>query len=76
MNKDLLQKHIKHYKKDKAEDPEQFDLDWTERQEHVNKYQSYTEKKLMAMDEEELYEYISPLWAMMIWGNKGMLSSN
>lgn len=24
------------------------------------------------MDEEDLYEYISPLWAMLIWGVTGL----
>lgn len=70
MNKKLLQKHIENYKEEKANDPEQFNLDWTERKEHVKKYQSYTEERIEAMDEEDLYEYISPLWAMLIWGNK------
>ena len=70
MNTDLLQKHIKNYKQDKADDPEQFNIDWTERKEHVKKYQSFTEQKIVVMDEEAIYEYISPLWAMLIWGNK------
>lgn len=62
MNKELLQKHITHYQKEKEANPEQFQEDWVERQEHIAKYQGY--------DEEDLYEYISPLWAMLIWGNK------
>ncbi len=70
MNIDLLKKHINHYKEEKARNPEQFEDDWTKRQEHIKKYQSYTEEKLAAMNEEDVYEYISPLWAMLIWGNK------
>lgn len=67
MNKDLLQKHIKNYQKEKADNPEQFQEDWAEREEHVRKYRSYDREKLLAMDEEDLYEYISPLWAMLIY---------
>ncbi|OCA03797.1 hypothetical protein [Akkermansia glycaniphila] len=31
---------------------------------------SYTKERLLALTEEELYDYLSPLWAMLMWGNK------
>ena len=76
MNKDLLQKHIKNYQKEKASNPEQFQEEWTEREEHIKKYQGYDKTKIHSMDEEDLYEYISPLWAMQIWGNKRYVTDN
>ena len=33
-------------------------------------YKGYTSDKIASMNEEEFYEYISKLWAMIIWGNK------
>lgn len=32
--------------------------------------QSYTKEKLLYMSEEELFDFIAPLWAMAMWGNK------
>lgn len=32
--------------------------------------QSFTKEKLLNMSEEELFNYIAPLWAMAMWGNK------
>lgn len=43
---------------------------WTERRERRNYYQSFTKAKLLAMTEENFFEYISKLWSMLIWGNK------
>ncbi|MFH5833193.1 hypothetical protein [Halalkalibaculum sp. DA384] len=76
MNKDLLQKHIKKYQQEEAANPDQFQEDWSERQEHITKYQGYDEATIHAMDEEDIYEYISPLWAMQIWGNKRYVTDN
>ena len=76
MNKELLKKHIKNYQKEKETNPDQFEDDWSERQEHITKYQAYDEETIQAMDEEDIYEYISPLWAMQIWGNKRYVTDN
>ena len=43
---------------------------WAERRERRNYYQSFTKAKLLAMTEEDFFEYISKLWSMLIWGNK------
>lgn len=70
MNITLLKKHISNYKKYKEQNLEEFRNDKTERDLHVLDYQNYNREKIMQMTEENLYEYISPLWAMLIWGNK------
>lgn len=41
-----------------------------EREERELYYQSFTKEKIISMDEFEFTEYISKLWAMLIWGNK------
>ena len=68
MNKDLLIKHLDIYLKRLTANDEFNDL--KEREERETYYKSYTQEKIIAMDEEEFYEYISKLWAMIIWGNK------
>jgi hypothetical protein len=70
MNKDLLRKHIQNYKAEKEQNSAEFLSDWEERRDIVQTYQSYDEETISKMDAEDLYEYISPLWAMLIWGNK------
>lgn len=70
MNKDLLRKHIQNYKEEKEQNSAEFLSDWEERRDIVRTYQSYDEQTISKMDAEDLYEYISPLWAMLIWGNK------
>lgn len=30
----------------------------------------FSKEKLLSMSEDELFDYISPLWAMVMWGNK------
>ncbi|TYP94894.1 hypothetical protein LX73_0187 [Fodinibius salinus] len=37
MNKDLLQKNIKNYQEETV-NPDRFQEDWSERQEHITKY--------------------------------------
>lgn len=76
MNKKLLQKHITNYLEDKSTNPEQFKEEWAEREDHITKYQGYDEDNIRSMDEEDIYEYISPLWAMQIWGNKRYVTDN
>jgi hypothetical protein len=70
MNKELLKKHIGRFVLDATQKPEKFDKDFKERTDLVRYYQSFTEEKILSMLEEDIYEYISKLWAMLIWGNK------
>lgn len=41
-----------------------------ERNSRVVYYQSFTANKIKNMTIDELYDYISNLWSMLIWGNK------
>ena len=68
MNKDLLNKHLNSYINKVKTEVEISDL--KDREEREIYYKSYTFDKIISMDENEFYEYISKLWAMIIWGNK------
>ncbi|UCE65117.1 MAG: hypothetical protein JSU85_09565 [Candidatus Zixiibacteriota bacterium] len=70
MNTELLKKHVKSYLSYSKKEPEKFREDMKERGELIAYYQSFTHDKILKMDEEDIYEYISKLWAMLIWGNK------
>ncbi|HPD57891.1 MAG TPA: hypothetical protein PKW17_11670 [Smithellaceae bacterium] len=70
MNTELLKKHIESYKNNLKKDPEKHNNDLNERKERINFYQSWTKEKISSMTEDDLYSYISKLWAMLIWGNK------
>ena len=70
MNKDLLRKHIKKYLAFLGHDPQLATKEQEERRAKVKFYQSWTANRLLKMSEDDVYDYISPLWAMLIWGNK------
>jgi hypothetical protein len=70
MNMPLLKKHIAAYKKHIHEDHEKHVQDLSERKQRTDYYQAWTKDRLLKMTEEEFYEYVSKLWAMLIWGNK------
>jgi len=70
MNSQILIRHIKHFIEDMKENPDRFNKDYKERLLMVDYYQSFTREKIIAMTEQDIYEYISQLWAMLIWGNK------
>lgn len=68
MNKEILYKSLNKYFSDLNKTQSLSDLN--ERNERENFYRSFTYEKIINMDEDEFYEYISKLWAMIIWGNK------
>lgn len=70
MNKQLLHKHIKSFLNNLERQPEKLKSDHLERIERIHYYQSWTKEKILKMSEEDLLEYLSKLWAMLIWGNK------
>lgn len=70
MNENLLKKHISNFISNSTTHPEQFREDFKERSDFINYYQDFTEDKILSMTEEDIYQYISQLWAMLIWGNK------
>lgn len=70
MNRSLLRKHIKAFIGSARKNPEQHKRDIEERRSLAEYYQSFTRDRIASMTGEDLYEYISRLWAMRIWGNK------
>lgn len=70
MDVELLRKHIKSYTERIKNLGEEQKQDIAERKERIEFYQSWTKERLLKIDEENLYTYISKLWAMLIWGNK------
>lgn len=70
MNIEKLKIAIKEFSKNRKNNSAYYEENWTERKERKEYYQSFTKDKLIAMTEDEFYEYISKLWSMLIWGNK------
>lgn len=66
----LLRKHLADYVRLMKEAPQAFAETTRERRERVVYYQAWTADRLRVMTEEDLLEYLSKLWAMLIWGNK------
>lgn len=70
MNKQKLQSAISAFVKNKKANAAYYDENWAERSERKAYYQSFTKDKLLAMTEDDFFEYISKLWSMIMWGNK------
>ena len=58
MNKTKLQAAIAAFVKNKKANTAYYDDNWTERKERKVYYQSFTKGKLLAMTEEDFFEYI------------------
>lgn len=70
MNIHLLKEHISNYKRwIKANEAKTLD-EKKERDSLSQQYQLYTRERILSMTSEDVYNYIAPLWAMLIWGNK------
>jgi hypothetical protein len=67
---ELLQRHIQDWKTKLAQDPALAAEKKRERVERVSYYQAYAREKIAGMSEDDFYDYIARLWAMLIWGNK------
>jgi hypothetical protein len=70
MNIELLKKHIDSFLRKTKEDEAKFAKDYQERLELAAYYREFTKDRIMSMVEDDVFEYISQLWAMLIWGNK------
>lgn len=70
MNVELLKQLAKEYVEKYKKIPAQFETELQDRRSMANFYGQYTEKDIMAMTSEGVYEYLHGLWAMMMWGNK------
>jgi hypothetical protein len=70
MDISILQKHIHSYKKYTEDKSSKYKEESKDRLERRRYYQSLDRERLLAMSVDEFEEYISKLWAMLIWGNK------
>ena len=70
LNIELLRERIAAWKAKLEQDPQRAALDKQERANRAAYYQAQTPEKIRNFNEDNFYEYISKLWAMLIWGNK------
>ena len=70
MNRTKLESAISAFVKNKKANAAYYDDNWAERKERKAYYQSFTKDKLLVMNEEDFFEYMSRLWSMVMWGNK------
>ena len=70
MNTQQLIKHLSSYRIWSKENEQQSSRDAKEREVLVNNTQNYTKEHLHNMSDIEFFDYIAPLWAMKMWGNK------
>lgn len=70
MNPQQLTQYLTTFRKWVKANKAQAISEQNEREQLALHIQDYTREKLLSMTEEELFDYIAPLWAMAMWGNK------
>lgn len=70
MNEKLLKEHIHNLSEKVRKEPEKYKTDFKERNDHIALYQGFNKVKILSMKEDDVYQFLSGLWAMLIWGNK------
>lgn len=70
MNKQQLNNYLTLFKQWVKANNNQATSEQAEREMLANNVQSYTKERLQTISEDEFFDYIAPLWAMAMWGNK------
>src|SRR5947199_334426 len=70
MDRNLLRQHIQKFVADAKRDPNKIERDLKEHIELTTYYQQFSRERMLTMTAEDVYDYLSRLWAMLIWGNK------
>jgi len=70
MNRALLTQYLRAYLEKLEHAPAQAARELKERRERLAYYQGWTAKRLRTMSRDDLLEFFTRLWAMLIWGNK------
>lgn len=70
MKAELLEKYVKEYRKRSIANPDDYRDARLERKGRVAWFQAWDKNRLSALDPDTLEEYMSPLWAMRVWGNR------
>ncbi len=68
MNADLLKKHVKPFVQNSG-DPDLI-AEQKQRLDLSQYFRSFVRDRIMVMTPDEVYAYLSQLWAMQMWGNK------
>lgn len=66
MNNAKLKNAITEFSKKRKLNAAYYEDNWSERKERKRYYQSFTKDRIIAMTEDEFFEYISKLWSMLI----------
>ena len=70
MNEQKLIKYLASYKEWLMKNPSAANEVKQEQMEAQQKAHAFTKERLLSLSEDDLFEYLSPLWAMAMWGNK------
>lgn len=70
MDNDLLLSYLLKFKQWNEAHKIEVNQERIVREELIASVQSFTRERLENMTEDDLYTYLAPLWAMVMWGNK------
>lgn len=67
MNEQKLTKYLASYKEWLTKNPSAANEAKQEQMEAQQKTHAFTKERLLSLSEDDLFEYLSPLWAMAMW---------
>lgn len=70
MNEKKYLSYLESYHKWLKDHKEKASEEIAEREAHAKEMRKYDKKRLLSMSADDIYDLISPLWAMIMWGNK------
>jgi hypothetical protein len=70
VNTSLLRDHIKNYLSKLRDEKVKHEDDLKERAKRKAYYSSWIAQRILSMTKDDLYDYMSQLWAMRLWSNK------
>lgn len=70
MDIQLLSAKLNEYSRLESSDKQKFENEALERKDAIKFYKGFTKQKILNLDTDGIYEFLAPLWALKMWGNR------
>lgn len=70
MDTQLLSTKLNEYSRLESSDKQRFETEALERKDAIKFYKGFTKHKILNLDTDGTYEFLAPLWALKMWGNR------
>ncbi len=70
MDIQLLSTKLNEYSRLESSDKQKSETEALERKDAIKFYKGFTKQKILNLDTDGIYEFLAPLWALKMWGNR------